>query len=141
MRRVNAKSQIDFLLSAFGLESVLDNLISQYSHGMRQKLSLAAALIGEPKYLILDEALNGFDPISQYNAKNMLLKLAENGHTILLSSHVLELVENWCQDIIIFNTGIILAEYTMKEIEDIKSRTGKAFSDHFVALIQNSKQS
>ena len=141
LRRVNAKSQIDFLLSAFGLESVLDNLISQYSHGMRQKLSLAAALIGEPKYLILDEALNGFDPISQYNAKNMLLKLAENGHTILLSSHVLELVENWCQDIIIFNTGIILAEYTMKEIEDIKSRTGKAFSDHFVALIQNSKQS
>jgi len=141
IRQVNAESHIKFLRSEFGLDDVFENLISRYSHGMRQKLSFAAALIGEPKNLILDEALNGFDPISQYNAKNILLKLAKNGHTILLSSHVLELVENWCQEIIILNAGKILAEYTMKQIEEIKSRTGKAFSDHFVSLVQDPKRS
>lgn len=139
IRQVSAESYIKSLRSEFGLDDVFDNLIGRYSHGMRQKLSFAAALIGEPKNLILDEALNGFDPISQYNAKKILLTLAKNGHTIILSSHVLELVENWCQEIIILNAGKIVAEYTMKQIEEIKLKTGKAFSDHFVALVQDPK--
>jgi len=141
IRQVNAESQIKLFQSELGLNDVFDDLINRYSHGMRQKISFAAALIGEPKNLILDEALNGFDPISQFNAKNILLNLAENGHTILLSSHVLELVENWCQEIIILNAGKVLAEYTMEQIEDIKTRTGKIFSEHFVSLIQGQDQS
>jgi ABC-2 type transport system ATP-binding protein len=136
IRQVDANSQIKALQSDFGLDNVFDDLINRYSHGMRQKISFAAALIGEPKNLILDEALNGFDPISQYNSKNILLTLARNGHTILLSSHVLELVENWCQEIIILNEGKLLAEYTLEQIEDIKARTGKDFSEHFVSLVQ-----
>jgi len=136
IRQIDASSQISNLRSDFGLDDVFDDLINRYSHGMRQKISFAAALIGEPKNLILDEALNGFDPISQHNAKNILLRLAKNGHTILLSSHILELVENWCQEIIILDKGKILAEYTQKQIEDIKLKTGKAFSDHFVSLVQ-----
>ena len=139
IRRVDAESQIKSIQTDFELDEVFDDLINRYSHGMRQKISFSAALIGNPKYLILDEALNGFDPISQYNAKNFLLELAKNGHTILLSSHVLELVENWCQEIIILNAGKVLAEYTQEQIGDIKSRTGKAFSEHFVSLVQNPK--
>jgi ABC-2 type transport system ATP-binding protein len=136
IRQVDASSQIKLIQSEFGLDEVFNDLIHRYSHGMRQKISFAAALIGNPKYLILDEALNGFDPISQYNAKNILQDLAKNGHTILLSSHVLELVENWCQEIIILNAGKVLAEYTQEQIGDIKSKTGKAFSEYFVSLVQ-----
>ena len=136
IRQVNASSQIADLQVDFGLNDVFDDLINRYSHGMRQKISFAAALIGEPKNLILDEALNGFDPISQHNAKKILLKLAQNGHTILLSSHILELVENWCQEIIILNEGKILAEYSQPQIEEIKKNTGKDFNEHFVSLIQ-----
>jgi ABC-2 type transport system ATP-binding protein len=136
IRKSGAKSQISELRIDFGLDEVFDDLINRYSHGMRQKISFAAALIGEPKNLILDEALNGFDPISQHNAKKILLKLAKNGHTILLSSHILELVENWCQEIIILNEGKILAEYSQKQIEEIKKSSGKDFNEHFVSLIQ-----
>jgi ABC-2 type transport system ATP-binding protein len=136
IRQVDAHSQISELSSDFELDEVFDDLINRYSHGMCQKISFAAALIGEPKNLILDEALNGFDPIAQHNAKKILLTLAQNGHTILLSSHILELVENWCQEIIILNEGKILAEYNQKQIEEIKKSTGKDFNEHFVSLIQ-----
>jgi ABC-2 type transport system ATP-binding protein len=139
IRQVNAESQIKLIQSDFHLDDVFDDLINRYSHGMRQKISFAAALIGEPKNLILDEALNGFDPISQFNAKTILVDLAKRGHTILLSSHILELVENWCQEIIILNEGKILADYTSDQIEEIKSKTGKAFSEHFVSLVQSPK--
>jgi ABC-2 type transport system ATP-binding protein len=140
IRQVDADEQIKLFGIEFGLDDVFDDLINRYSHGMRQKISFLAALIGEPKNLILDEALNGFDPISQYNAKKILLNLAKKGHTILLSSHVLELVENWCQEIIILNVGKLLAEYTIDQIEEIKSKTGKAFSEHFVSLVQGQKR-
>ena len=139
IRQVDAAKQIKLFETEFGLDDVFDDLINRYSHGMRQKISFLAALIGEPKNLILDEALNGFDPISQYNAKKILLNLAKKGHTILLSSHVLELLENWCQEIIILSAGKVLAEYTSEQIEKIKSKTGKSFNDHFISLVQGQK--
>jgi ABC-2 type transport system ATP-binding protein len=140
IRGVDAGEQINKLGSDLGFVDVFEELINRYSHGMRQKISFAASVIGEPKNLILDEALNGFDPVCQYNAKNILLNLAKNGHTILLSSHILELVENWCQEIIVLNAGKVIAKYTSKQIEDIKSKTGKAFSEHFISLVQDSNQ-
>ncbi len=136
IRQVEANSQIIKLKTDFGLDDVFDDLINRYSHGMRQKISFAASLIGEPKNLILDEALNGFDPISQHNAKAILQELAQNGHTILLSSHILELVESWCQEIIILHVGKIVAEYSQDQIRKIKEDTGKSFNEHFVSLIQ-----
>ena len=139
IRQVDAEAQIKLIQSDFNLNDVFEDLISRYSHGMRQKISFAAALIGEPQNLILDEALNGFDPISQFNAKNILVDLANKDHTILLSSHILELVENWCQEIIILNEGKILAGYTSDQIEEIKSKTGKAFSEHFMSLVRPPK--
>ena len=136
IRNSDDSQHISTLINDFVLEDVVDELINRYSHGMRQKLSFAASLIGKPHYLILDEALNGFDPISLFNAKRILKEFAEKGHLILLSSHVLELVENWCQEIIILNKGKLLAEYSQKKIEEIKKQTGKEFSDHFVNLVR-----
>jgi ABC-2 type transport system ATP-binding protein len=123
-------------LEKFGMNEVKDELINSYSHGMQQKISLAAALIGEPQNLILDEALNGLDPVSLFEAKNILKELAGKGKMVLLSSHVLELLEQWCEEIIILNQGKIEAVYTAAQIETIKKESGRAFSEHFISLIQ-----
>jgi ABC-2 type transport system ATP-binding protein len=136
LRDVDLAKQLDNLVDDFDLEDVVDDLIIRYSHGMRQKISFAAALIGEPKNLILDEALNGFDPVSLFNAKNYLQELATRGHTILISSHVLELLEGWCEEFIILNEGQLLATYTADEIKDIKEKTQKTLNEHFVSLIR-----
>ena len=130
--------QVQRLLDDFGMTDVGNELINGYSHGMRQKISLAAALIGDPQNLILDEALNGFDPVSLYKAKNILQARAQKGKTVILSSHVLELVEQWCDVIIILHHGKIRAVYTAEQIESIKKETGKAFAEHFISLIQPS---
>ena len=135
IRRWDASEQLKRFVVDFGLEDTIDELVYRYSHGMRQKISFVAALIGEPQHLILDEALNGFDPISLFNAKKLLKNLAERGKLVLLSSHVLELLENWCEEIIILNQGKILAQYTLEDIAKIKNKTGKTFNEHFVELI------
>jgi ABC-2 type transport system ATP-binding protein len=137
IRRLDATEQIKRFVVDFGLEETIDDLIYRYSHGMRQKISFAAALIGEPQHLILDEALNGFDPISLFNAKKLLKDLAGRGRLILLSSHVLELLDNWCEEIIILNQGKILAQYTLEQIRHIKNKSGKSFNEHFVELIHS----
>jgi len=136
IRKVNAAEQISDLIRAFSLEEAIDDLINRYSHGMRQKISFGAALIGNPQYLILDEALNGFDPVSLFNAKKILQAYVNGGNTVLLSSHVLELMEEWCQEIIVMNKGHIINTYTLENIEGIKKETGKNFSEHFISLIE-----
>lgn len=137
IRKTKDSHQINELVSEFSLEETIDELINRYSHGMRQKISFAAALITEPQNLILDEALNGFDPVSLYNAKNILQNLAREGKTILLSSHVLELIEIWCQEIIIMNKGRIIDIYSLEKIASIKEQTGKGFNEHFISLIRD----
>jgi ABC-2 type transport system ATP-binding protein len=138
IRKSPDKNQIHNLSDDFGLAEVMDDLLNGYSHGMRQKISFAAALIGEPQNLILDEALNGFDPVSLFNAKKLLQALAQKGKTVLLSSHVLEMLEQWCQEMIILSAGEVLAVYTSEQIETIKNETGKAFADHFISQIRAS---
>jgi ABC-2 type transport system ATP-binding protein len=135
IRQVADEGQPAQFLEQFGMNEVKDELINSYSHGMQQKISLAAALIGEPQNLILDEALNGLDPVALFEAKNALKKLAGRGKMVLLSSHVLELLEQWCEEIIILNHGKIEAIYTAAQIEAIKKESGRAFSEHFISLI------
>jgi len=104
---------------------------------MCKKLSLAGALIADPQYLILDEALNGLDPMAMHNVRNLLREKADSGKTILLSSHVLELVENWCDVIVILNRGKIIGNFSQDEITNWREKSGKTFSDYFVELIND----
>jgi ABC-2 type transport system ATP-binding protein len=133
---VDFKSDIKDLLEKLGLQEVKDIIIDRYSHGMRQKLSLAAALIGSPKNILLDEALNGLDPFSMFNIKNILERLANEGHIILLSSHILELIENLSHEIIILNRGKLITQLSQREIQHMKSKHGKGFNDYFIELVQ-----
>jgi ABC-2 type transport system ATP-binding protein len=131
---------ISTLLKNLKLDKVKDVIVDRYSHGMKQKLSLASALIGDPENIILDEALNGLDPISMLNIKNKLKELANAGHVILLTSHILELVENLCQQILILNEGKLLDQISQEKIQRIKDTTGKDFNEYFVDII-NKKSS
>jgi len=125
----------DQLINLLGLQEVSDEIVDRYSHGMKKKLSLAGALIADPDYLILDEALNGLDPLAMHSMRKYLRQKATDGTTIILASHVLEVVENWCDMIIILNKGKIAGSYSQDEIKSWCKQNDKYFSDFFVALI------
>ncbi len=101
----NPEKEIDTYVSMLGLSMKKEELITDFSHGMRQKLAIAAALMGSPKYLIFDETLNGLDTISLNQLKQHIQKLAQKGSTILLSTHVLSIAREWCTEIIVLKDG------------------------------------
>ncbi len=99
-----------------GLERDLDELISAYSHGMRQKLVLIGAFLHEPLLLVLDEPFVGLDPEASFNVKEMLRELAERGSAIFFSSHVLEVVEKLCDQVAIIRSGRIQAMGSTEQV-------------------------
>ena len=128
--------EISDLINNLGMDDKKDTIIDQYSHGMKQKLSLAAALIGSPENIILDEALNGLDPRSLFNIKEKLRQISHLGGIILLSSHSLDLVEDLCQQILVMNASKLVKLISQKELQDAKEKEGKKFSDYYLDLIK-----
>jgi len=104
------KTRINEFLAAFDLENRENEMISGYSHGMQQKIAIIAALLHKPKLLILDEPLSGLDPKSARIVKDLIHKLANEGVTTILSTHVLEIADAVCDKIAILNQGTKLAE-------------------------------
>ena len=92
--------------------------MGQYSKGMRQRVKLAQALMHGPDLLVLDEPMNGLDPMGRQEISQILKELAAGGTTILISSHILAELESLCGNIIILNWGRILASGAQKEIRD-----------------------
>ena len=130
------KNEIETLFQMFNMQDMSNKLIVNLSHGMRQKLSIASTLIGRPQYLFFDEALNGLDPISLFNLKKHLNELAADGNTILLSSHVLSLIQSWCDPIVIMHQGKILKTITKNEISIMESEKMKSFEEIFVGMVK-----
>jgi len=97
------------------LEPRLDEPVLGYSHGMRKKLSFLAAVLHEPKVLLCDEALEGFDAPSALAAKAELRRLAQAGSAILFSSHVTETVERLCDRVVLLHEGRVARELTRAE--------------------------
>ena len=91
------------------LTSALGDLVSSYSHGMRQKLVLIGALVHEPTLLVLDEPFVGLDPEASFQVKEMLRELADGGAAVFFSSHVLEVVEKLCDKVAIIKQGQLRA--------------------------------
>jgi len=100
-----SKNRINELLEFFELTTKSEELIKNYSKGMRKKISLAAAILPRPKLLVLDEPLEGLDPISAYKTKKLFRSFVENGGTIFFSSHELGTVEDICDEIVIIHQG------------------------------------
>ncbi|MEG0303777.1 ABC transporter ATP-binding protein [Gordonibacter sp.] len=103
------RQRIRVYADRFALTEALGDLVSSYSHGMRQKLALIGALMHEPKLLVLDEPFVGLDPEASFNMKEMLRELAERGSAVFFSSHVLEVVEKLCNKVAIIKQGALRA--------------------------------
>ncbi len=112
------KERSERLLAEVGLEKVKHLPLAKYSKGMLQRLGLALALLNDPSLLILDEPTSGLDPVGQVEVRNLLLKLKQEGKTLLLSSHLLTEVERLCDQIAIIHRGkLILSGSTEKLLE------------------------
>ena len=127
-------SGIDFgriseVLKVVDLEGATNKRTKGFSLGMKQRLSLAIAMLGDPEILILDEPANGLDPIGIVWLREFLQKLASEGRTILVSSHQLAEMQNTVDDVLIINKGVLVAQGTIEEI-----RQGKSLEDAFLNL-------
>ncbi|MGD9897670.1 MAG: ABC transporter ATP-binding protein [Calditrichaceae bacterium] len=127
------QKEIEFLINLHCIKDKADELVINYSHGMKQKLSIAAALIGKPDFLILDEALNGLDPVSLYNLKNYLTEQAARDKTVIISSHILPLIRQWCDPVIILKDGRVMKILSASEITEIEQ--SQSFESYFVQLV------
>ena len=104
------------LLELMGLQDDTRKLIVDYSHGMRKKLSISAAIIHEPRVLFLDEPFEGIDAVSSQLVRAVLNQLVSNGVTIFLTSHILEIVEKLCTHVAIIHQGQLVADGPLDEL-------------------------
>ncbi|MYL32414.1 ATP-binding cassette domain-containing protein [Pontibacillus yanchengensis] len=113
------KEKIEYLTKEFGIYDVLNDAIQTYSHGMRQKIIVSGVLLHDPDVWILDEPLTGLDPKSSYKLKEMMREHARKGKTVFFSTHVLEVVEQLCDEVAIINNGKL--EFTGK-MDDMREK-------------------
>lgn len=105
----------------FSMENELNNVIKSFSHGMKQKVALIAALSHEPKVLIMDEPFVGLDPKAIFDMKEIMRKIVNNGGTIFFSTHILDMAEKLCNRVAIVKKGQIIKVGDMKKIRGDKS--------------------
>lgn len=115
--RKTRKEKVQKIIEKTGLESVKEKLIRNLSRGYKQRVSMAGALVGEPKILILDEPTVGLDPRQITEIRNLIKELGKT-HTIILSSHILSEVSQICNKVIIINKGKIVAIDTPEKLEE-----------------------
>jgi ABC-2 type transport system ATP-binding protein len=121
----DASGRIDHALEQVELSGRAADRVGGYSHGMRQRLGIAAALIRQPKLLLLDEPATGLDPAGMRDMRLLIRQLADQGMTIVLSSHLLAEVEELCNRVAIVQAGKIVYE---GEISELKRSAGASYS-------------
>jgi ABC-2 type transport system ATP-binding protein len=112
----DSRSRIEAMLDLVELRDRGDDKVGGYSHGMRQRLGIAAALLREPKLLLLDEPTTGLDPAGMRDMRDLVRRLAGEGITVLLSSHLLAEVEELCNRVAIIRKGRIVYEGALNEL-------------------------
>lgn len=112
---------IEYYSDLFGIKENLGDLISTYSHGMKQKLSLISAFIRHPKLLILDEPFVGLDPKAAFDVKEIMKKMCSEGSSVFFSTHVLEVAEKLCNRVAIIKNGKIVSYGRMEDVKGDKS--------------------
>lgn len=116
-------SSIEKYANIFSLTSSLGDVISSYSHGMKQKLVIISALVHNPSLIILDEPFVGLDPKSTKEVKDIMKELCKEGKTFFFSSHVLEVVEKLCDEVAIIKNGKIIESGKVDKIKGNKDLT------------------
>ncbi len=115
-REPAAEGRIAPALQRVGLTERADHRVKAYSMGMRQRLGVAACLLGDPELLILDEPMNGLDPAGMHEMREMILTLVGEGRTVMLSSHLLDEVERTCDAVAIVDRGNIIRQGPIQEL-------------------------
>jgi len=128
------KARIEEYLEAMELEGREGDMISSYSQGMKQKITLISAFLHKPKLLLLDEPLSGLDPRSARIVKDLLRELKSQGVTTILSTHILEIAQAMCDRIAIMYEGRLLALGNIKELRKKARLPGSDLEDIFLKL-------
>ena len=114
--RALSEAHLEHCLDVSGLGPSADRKVKTYSHGMRQRLGYAQALLGEPELLVLDEPVNGLDPRQIVEVRESLLRISASGTTILISSHLLSEVEQTCSHVVVVHHGRLMQSGTVAEV-------------------------
>ena len=130
MDRETVAARTADLLRALDLQAEADTLVVDYSAGMTKKVALASALIHAPRLLVLDEPFEAVDPVSAANIRDILHTYVASGGTVIVSSHVMDLVQRMCDHVAVVAGGRVLAAGT---IEDV--RAGRTLEERFVELV------
>jgi len=126
--------RIEFLFDLFGIEEWGDEYAAEYSHGMRQKVIMASAIMHDPALIVIDEPMVGLDPQSQRLVKGVMRKLIERGTAIFMSTHTLSVAEEVCTRIGIIYKGKLMKVGTLEQLRADAKMEGKSLEDLFVAL-------
>ena len=125
--RATAAQRTEELLEFTNLNDRRKTQVGEFSHGMKKKLALAAAVIHAPRVLFLDEPFEGVDAVASVTLKSLLSRMIARGTTIFLTSHVLEIVERLCSHVAIIHKGKLVAQGSIEELRaGVESRTGAA---------------
>ncbi|MEV7661118.1 ABC transporter ATP-binding protein [Paenarthrobacter sp. NPDC089316] len=123
-------TRVSELLAALDLEADAGSLVVDYSAGMTKKIALASALIHAPRLLVLDEPFESVDPVSAANIRGILESYVASGGTVIVSSHVMDLVQRMCSHVAVVAGGRVLAAGSVDEV-----RNGSTLEDRFVQLV------
>lgn len=129
------KTKIADYAQKFDMADALQDRISSYSHGMRQKIIVIGVLIHNPSVWILDEPLTGLDPKSAFTLKELMRTHADQGNTVLFSTHVLEVAEKVCDRVGIINKGKLVYVGSIEELK--KQQKDETLEDFFLELTEN----
>lgn len=110
------ESEVDRVLQTVGLAERADSLFRTFSLGMKQRLGLGAALLGDPSVVVLDEPTNGLDPVGIADIRKLIIRMGESGKTVIMASHLLDEVEKVCSHVAILKKGKLLACGAVREV-------------------------
>lgn len=133
------EKKISELEKALELSYWLDELMQGYPRGVRQKMTYSAMLLHSPKNLLLDEPLTNLDPKSSRLVKDLLRKLAAEGASVLLSTHILEIAEKICSRIVVIHKGKNIAEGNLQQLQEQAKSPGSNLEDLFLQLTGGEK--
>lgn len=127
------KKRIEQMAERFGMDDSLNRQMVSYSHGMRQKMMVMAALVHNPPVWILDEPMTGLDPNAAYELKKMMREHADAGNCVFFSTHVLEVAEKLCDKIIMIRKGQDIYQGTLESLE--AQHKNKSLEEIFVEMM------
>jgi len=140
VREIDQKTLTDRVSNfstALGINGSLNDLIGSLSFGTKQKVAIIGALLHDPEIIVLDEGMNGLDPLSAKILKDLLADLAARGKTVIFSTHIMEVAESVCDRIAILYHGNIVSVGTMKDLKESAGTAETNLEDIFIKLTGN----